>query len=83
MLLTWFITIITFLIGYTLGALSVSPEKKEQLNQSVQRVIRRVKNKKIGAIDPLSPREMDIKGTRLEETERTMEEDLDNVLQGL
>ncbi len=79
MITTWFLAIVTFLIGYFLGQYSVSPEKKEELIQTAQRIVRKVGGHKIGAIDPLSPAEM-AKPRKIKDTEDAMNEDLDKIL---
>lgn len=80
MITTWVITIITFLIGYRLGAISNDPEKLEELELKKNKLVRKITRKEIGAVTPMTPRERDLQGTRREATEKAMEELLDEVL---
>jgi len=51
----------------------------EKLEEKVRPIIRKVRGQKIGAVNPLTSREFNIKGTKLEETEKAMQEDLDKI----
>ena len=77
MIIVWILTIITFLIGYTIGL--NSSDIKEKLEEKVRPIIRKVRGQKIGAVNPLTSREFNIKGTKLEETEKAIQEDLDKI----
>lgn len=77
MLGMWLITIVTFFIGYALAKYEKNPEP---IKRGIRVIKRKIKGQRLGGIKNLTAEEMRKKGTRLEETEKAMEETLDNVL---
>ena len=79
--MTWIATIITLLIGYTLGRYSSDPEPIDDLVKRTKFPLRKFKkDRKLGAIKKLPPTEMARKGTRLEEEDLEMDRVLKDVL---
>lgn len=86
MITIWILSVITFMAGYAVGFLEKSglnnSENREALASTIKDALKGAKpSGRIGAIKPLSPHKMSIRGTKLEETEQAMEEALDKALQ--
>ena len=76
-IITWAVTLISLYIGYIVGQKSMS-EKPLLKIPSIKRLFS--KKPVLGAIQKISQKEINKKGTRLEATEQAMEETLDKEL---
>ena len=74
-IITWILTIVTFILGYIVGQKSI---KNEPINIKFPKILK--KKSTLGAIQNISQKELEKKGTRLEATEQAMTETLDKVL---
>ena len=74
-IITWLLSLLTFLIGYIIGQKSIS---KEPLDLKLPKI--HLRKPVLGAIPKLSQKEIEKKGTQLEATEGAMLETLDKVL---
>jgi len=71
------IIFIFVLTGFMLGVYSQSPDK---ITSQLRRIKRKINKDRIGAVQNLSPRDQNLKGSILEEEEKEMERVLDDVL---
>ena len=74
-IITWLLTLLAFYIGYVIG---IKARSENPLDFKIPKI--RKKKRKLGAVPKLSVTELEKKGTRLEETEKAMEETLDEIL---
>ena len=75
-LITHLLTLLTLLIGYNVG---VKSHSTDPLKVKIPRIFPKKKTK-LGAITKMSQTDIEKKGTRLEETEKAMEETLDKII---
>lgn len=79
----WLSYVVTFFIGYLIG-INFCVNVKEKSTESIQDIYKRVRRKlnktKLGGIERISYNEQLKRGTRLEETEKAIEETLKDVL---
>ena len=79
MILTWITTLITFFLGYALGAHSQAPEKTARIIRKAKRRIG--KGTRVGGIQKLTAQEQEIRNNpTLQGEEEVMGEILDDIL---
>lgn len=79
----WLSYVITFFIGYFVGinyCVNVKEKSTETLQDVYRKVRLKIKPTRVGPIDRVSYSDQLKKGTRLEETEKAIEETLNDVL---
>lgn len=72
----WLMWFVTFMLGYIIGSKAITKEKIKDLYTA----IKTNRKQKTGVVRKLSPYERSIKGTVQAETEKAVEETLDELL---
>jgi hypothetical protein len=70
-IITYFGSLISIYLGYKIGS-------KQEINIKLPRIFK--KKHSLGAIPKLSPKELELKGTKRGDAEKAMEETLDKIL---
>lgn len=69
--------LILVIVGYQLF---VKLDTSEKRVSAIKQIKRKMRHEKLGAIEKLTPEQVNKVGTRLEQTERAIEETLDDLL---
>ena len=77
MITTWIITIITFLLGYGLAVFHYEPEI---FKTSLRKIKRKLRKPDLGSIQRPTAEQLRKKGTKLEETEKVMDDTFKKIL---
>lgn len=76
MIVNWILTVLTFTMGFVLGALYRNPENQREIKKR----IRKLRKKDLGAIDRPTAESIKMRGTVEEKTEKAMEDTLEEIL---